>query len=96
MCVYFYCTLRVLIKKSKARPGNKSGIKEEKIGQQDDQTIFFQFFKGFLKDYKYYRLCTYFMEKRTTTSKRIKLWRQVWDVLLFGSPISRMLIWLKK
>ena len=47
MCVYFYCTLRVLIKKSEARPGNKSGIKEEKIGQQDDQTIFFQFFKGF-------------------------------------------------
>ena len=47
MCVYFYCTLRVLIKKSEARPGNKSGIKEEKIGQQDDQTIFFEFFKGF-------------------------------------------------
>ena len=56
-----------------------------------------QFFFNFSKDFEglYYRLCTYFMEKRTTTSKRKKLWRQVWDVLLFGSPISRMLIWLK-
>ena len=51
MCVYFYCTLRVLIKKSKARPGNKSGKKEEKIGQQDDQTIFFSIFQRILKDY---------------------------------------------
>ena len=56
------------------------------MGQQDFQKNFLQFFQRILKDY---RLC---LEKRTTTSKRIKVWRQVWAIPSFVYHITRKLL----